>query len=130
MQTNLPAIAGYSSTGLFARATLPMLAKAVRSRNLASYSLGNILLNNTGNVIHSIYVFQLPQGPIWILHSYNLLSTALMLVWYLRYEGWPQQWRPGGENAKHGSCHHSVARRRREPDRYDRHRPGFKERGE
>jgi hypothetical protein len=71
-----------------------MLAKAFRTKNLASYSLGNILLSNVGNIIYSIYVFQLPPGPIWFLHSYNLLSTGLMLVWYLRYEGWPQQPRP------------------------------------
>ena len=89
MQTNLPTIAGFISTGLFAFGTLPMLVKAFRTRNLASYSLGNILLSNVGNLIYAIYVFNLPPGPIWFLHGYNLLSTSLMLVWYLRYEGWP-----------------------------------------
>ena len=62
-----------------------MLVKAARTRDLSSYSLGNILLSNLGNLIHSIYVFHLPAGPIWALHSFHLLSTALMLVWYLRY---------------------------------------------
>jgi uncharacterized protein with PQ loop repeat len=93
METNLPTIAGFISTGLFALGTLPMLAKAFRTKNLASYSLGNILLSNVGNLIYSIYVFQLPRGPIWFLHSYYLLSTGLMLVWYLRYEGLPHQLR-------------------------------------
>jgi hypothetical protein len=35
-------------------------------------------------VIHSVYVFHLPAGPVWVLHSFYVLSTALMLVWYLR----------------------------------------------
>ena len=93
METNLPNIAGFISTGLFAVGTLPMLSKAFRSKNLASYSLGNILLSNVGNIIYSVYVFQLPLGPIWFLYLYNLVSTGLMLVWYLKYEGLPQRTR-------------------------------------
>lgn len=89
METTLPTIAGFISTGLFAVGTLPMLLKALRTRSLASYSLSNILMSNVGNIIYSFYVFSLPPGPIWFLHSYYLISTALMLVWYLRYEGWP-----------------------------------------
>lgn len=94
METTLPTIAGFISTALFALGTLPMLVKASRTRNLASYSLGNIVLSNVGNVIYSLYVFNLPAGPIWFLHSYYLLSTGLMLLWYLRYEGWPELPRP------------------------------------
>ncbi len=89
MDIDLPVIAGTISTTIFAISTLPMLLKAFRTRDLRSYSLGNMLLANTGNVIHSIYVFHLPAGPIWALHSFYLLTTALMLIWYLRY-----QWRP------------------------------------
>lgn len=88
METNLATIAGFISTALFTLGTLPMLAKAYRTRNLSSYSLGNILMSNVGNIIFAIYVFQLPPGPIWFSHGYNLLTTGLMLVWYLRYEGW------------------------------------------
>lgn len=87
METNLPTIAGFISTGLFAVGTLPMLTKAFRTKNLASYSLGNILMSSVGNVIYSIYVFNLPVGPVWFLHSYNLVTTGMMLVWYLQYEG-------------------------------------------
>ena len=93
MEISLATIAGFISTALFTLGTLPMLAKAFRTRNLASYSIGNILLSNVGNFINSIYVFQLPPGPIWFLHSYNLLSTGLMLVWYLKYEGFPHRLR-------------------------------------
>lgn len=93
METNLATIAGFISTALFVLGTLPMLTKAFRTKNLASYSLGNILLNNVGNIIHSVYVFQLPPGPIWFLHSFYLISTGLMLVWYLQYEGKTQRLR-------------------------------------
>ena len=62
-----------------------MLVKAYRSRDLSSYSLGNIGLANLGNAVHSVYVFSLPPGPIWALHSFYLVSSGLMLGWYLRY---------------------------------------------
>jgi hypothetical protein len=58
--------------------------KAARTRELRSYSLSNLLLSNAGNVIHSFYVFHLPVGPLWVLHTFYLITTALMLVWYLR----------------------------------------------
>jgi uncharacterized protein with PQ loop repeat len=93
MEINLPTIAGFISTALFSLGTLPMLTKAFRTKNLASYSLGNILMSNVGNFIYAIYVIHLPLGPIWFLHGYNLLSTGLMLVWYLKYEGLPLEWR-------------------------------------
>lgn len=86
---NLPIIAGMISTIFFASGELPMLVKAYRTKNLRSYSLGNILFANMGNAIYSIYVFHLPPGPIWALHSFYMTSTILMLFWYLRYE-----WRP------------------------------------
>ena len=93
METNLPVIAGAISTTIFAFSTLPMLFKAFQTKDLRSYSMGNILLSNVGNVVHSVYVFSLPAGPIWLLHSFYLLTTALMLLWYLRYE-----WRPGRQD--------------------------------
>jgi hypothetical protein len=85
MNSTLPILAGIVSTIIFASSTLPMLRKAAVTKDLASYSLGNIGLANVGNLVHSIYVFSLPVGPIWALHSFYLMSTALMLFWYLRY---------------------------------------------
>jgi uncharacterized protein with PQ loop repeat len=85
METNLPVIAGTISTTIFVLSTLPMLLKAFQTKDLTSYSLGNILLANVGNVVHSVYVFSLPLGPIWLLHSFYLVTTGLMLYWYLRY---------------------------------------------
>ncbi len=96
METSLPTIAGFISTGLFTAGSLPMLSKAFRTRNLASYSLGNIVLGNVGNVIYSLYVFHLPPGPIWFLHSFNLLTTGLMLFWYIKYERGPRHERSSG----------------------------------
>jgi hypothetical protein len=73
------------STVLFALGMLPMLVKAARTRDLASYSLGNLVLSNVANAVHSIYVFHLPAGPIWVLHLAYVLASALMLAWWLRY---------------------------------------------
>lgn len=89
--TSLPVLAGITSTVIFAASALPMLVKAWRTRDLASYSRGNIVLSNVGNAVHSIYVFALPAGPIWLLHSFYVVSSALMLIWSLTY----------GDNARH-----------------------------
>jgi uncharacterized protein with PQ loop repeat len=100
MILSLPVLAGTISTTIFALSALPMLLKAFQTKDLSSYSLANMLLSNVGNVVHSIYVFHLPPGPIWVLHSFYLVTTGLMLIWYLRY-----QWRPGGRVdrlAEHG----------------------------
>lgn len=85
MSGTLALLAGTASTVIFALSALPMLIKAGRTKDLGSYSLGNIVLANIGNVIYSIYVFQLPAGPVWVLHSFYVMSSALMLVWYVRY---------------------------------------------
>ncbi|GKV71519.1 hypothetical protein AB0N33_18545 [Pseudarthrobacter oxydans] len=82
---NLPVLAGTVSTVLFAAGMFPMLVKAARTKDLASYSLGNLVLSNLANAVHSIYVFNLPAGPIWVLHLAYALASALMLAGWLRY---------------------------------------------
>ncbi len=82
---SLSVLAGTVSTTIFVISYLPMLVKALRTRDLRSYSSSHLVLGNVGNGVHSLYVFSLPPGPIWALHSFYLVSTALMLVWYLRY---------------------------------------------
>ena len=62
-----------------------MLIKAARTKELSSYSRGNLVLANVGNAVHSIYVVQLPAGPIWALHTFYVVTSGLMLVWHLRY---------------------------------------------
>lgn len=82
---NVPMLAGIVSTTIFAVSLLPMVVKAGRTKNLASYSASNIVLSNVGNAVHSVYVFSMPVGPIWLLHSFYLVSSALMLLWYVQY---------------------------------------------
>jgi len=80
-------LAGSFSTALFVGSYLPMLVKAARTRDLDSYSRGQLVLATVGNAINSLYVFSLPLGPIWFLHLFNLVCTLLMLVWHLQYAG-------------------------------------------
>ena len=84
---DLAVFAGVLSTGLFAMSYLPMLVKAVRTKDLSSYSFGNLAVTNLGNVVYSFYVFSLPFGPIWFLHSFYLVACGLMLGWFLHYGG-------------------------------------------
>lgn len=85
MESGLPVVAGSVSTAIFVASTVPMLVKARRTKDLASYSLGNIALANLGNLIHAVYVFSLPLGPVWALHGFHLGASGLMLFWYLRH---------------------------------------------
>jgi hypothetical protein len=85
MALDLAVVAGSVSTAVFAGSMLPMVAKALRTRDLASYSVPSLLLSNAGNVVHSVYVFSLPAGPIWALHTFYLVVTALMLALALRH---------------------------------------------
>ncbi|NYE38045.1 putative membrane protein [Nocardioides cavernae] len=78
-------IAGTFSTALFVLSYLPMLVKAARTRDLDSYSRGQLVLATVGNVVNSVYVVSLPVGPVWFLHGFNLTCTVLMLAWHLRY---------------------------------------------
>jgi hypothetical protein len=87
MDSSIPLLAGTISTVVFACSAMPMLRKAAVTKDLSSYSLGNIVLANLGNVVHSVYVFHLPIGPIWVLHGFYLVSSALMLFWYVRFAG-------------------------------------------
>jgi hypothetical protein len=92
--SSFPFLAGVLATTIFALSTLPMLRKARRTRDLASYSLGNIALATAGNLVQTVYVLSLPPGPIWALHAYQLATTGLMLGWYLRYQGAHRARRP------------------------------------
>jgi hypothetical protein len=89
MSSSVPVLAGSVSTAIFIASTLPMLLKAGRTKDLASYSLGNIVLANIGNLTYAVYVFSLPMGPVWALHGFHLCATGLMLFWYVRHAGRP-----------------------------------------
>ncbi len=81
---SIPVLAGITSTVIFAGSMLPMLAKAYRTRDLSSYSRGNLVMANIGNAVHSLYVYALPPGPIWALHGFYTVTSALMLLGFLR----------------------------------------------
>ena len=86
-----------------------MLIKAVRTKELSSYSRGNLVLANAGNAVHSFYVFQLPPGPIWALHTFYVVTSGLMLFWHLRYVRHSS--RQDGSQPFTGGSHDDRARR-------------------
>jgi hypothetical protein len=71
---------------MFVSSNFPMLFRAFKTQDLRSYSLTHIALSNLGNLIHWIYIASLPVGPIWFLHGFFTVTTALMLLCYLRYQ--------------------------------------------
>lgn len=79
-------LAGFASTAIFASSKVPMLAKALRTRDLHSYSIGHMGLGATGNLTYWIYVVSLPVGPIWLLQGFFTLADLLMLSFYFVYE--------------------------------------------
>lgn len=85
MSSTLAITAGAIATVTFALSALPMLGKALRTRDVSSYSRTNLVLANVGNLLYSVYVFDLPPGPIWLLHGFYLVSSALMLLWSLLF---------------------------------------------
>ena len=74
-------LAGSVSTVVFIASYLPMLVKAARTKDLASYSVGNLVLANVGNLVYAIYVFSLPVGPIWALHSFYTVESSRCWIW-------------------------------------------------
>lgn len=80
-------IAGAVSSFMFISSHVPMLLKAFRTRDLRSYSLLYLVLVNAGNLLYWLYVINLPLGPIWLMHSFYTLSSALLLGMYLFLAG-------------------------------------------
>lgn len=78
-------LAGSASTTLFVVSYLPMLIRAIRTRDLRSYSRSSLVIANVGNVVQAGYVISLPAGPLWFLHGFYLVASALMLGLHLRH---------------------------------------------
>ena len=102
MSSSVPILAGSVSTAIFIASTLPMLVKAGRTKDLASYSLGNIVLANIGNLTYAVYVLSLPIGPVGRYTGFRLCATGLMLFWYVRHVGQPHS-PPNGPRTRHGA---------------------------
>ena len=78
---NAVTVAGVISTLLFLGSNLPMVVRAARTRDLRSYSRGNLVMTNVGNAVYTVYVLSLPAGPIWLLHLvYTAVSAFMLLV--------------------------------------------------
>ena len=82
-------VAGSLAGLIFAAGSVDMLVKAWRTKDLRSYSLGQIVLNNIGNLFYWLYVISLPFGPIYFMHGFFTLVSLLMLVWYFLYRTAP-----------------------------------------
>ncbi|MFC7485970.1 hypothetical protein ACOCJ7_05530 [Knoellia sp. CPCC 206453] len=87
MWTLIATSAGVVATAIFVAATLPMLIKARRTKDLASYSGANLVMANAGNTVQTLYLTIVPPGPLWALHAFNTTASALMLAWWLRHRG-------------------------------------------
>ena len=74
---------------------------------------------NVGNLFYSFYVFNLPPGPIWVLHTFYLASSALMLLWSCAM-------RPSADSTRSTDTKESAMRtnQRAHRDRDHRRRPG------
>lgn len=79
-------VAGFSSTLILVSSKIPMLMKAFKSKDMVSYSLGHIVLSNTGNLMYWLYVISLPVGPIWFLQGFFTITDILMLLCCVRYQ--------------------------------------------
>ncbi len=82
-------VAGSVAGLIFAAGSFDMLVKAWRTKDLRSYSLGQIVLNNIGNLFYWLYVMSLPFGPIYFMHGFFTLVSLLMLIWYFGYQTAP-----------------------------------------
>jgi uncharacterized protein with PQ loop repeat len=83
-------IAGSIAGFIFAAASFNMLVKAWRTKDLSSYSPGQLVLNNVGNLFYWLYVTSLPLGPIYFMHGFFTLASLLMLAWYFVYRADPR----------------------------------------
>lgn len=82
-------VAGSLAGLIFAAASWNMLVKAWRTKDLRSYSLGQIVLNNVGGLFYWLYVISLPFGPIYFMHGFFTLVSLLMLILYFAYRKAP-----------------------------------------
>ena len=86
---NTATIAGIASTLIFAGSTLPMVARAVRTRDVSSYSRSHLFMTNAGNAVHSMYIASLPPGPVWLLHGMYSGVSAFMFAAHVRWSPAP-----------------------------------------
>jgi uncharacterized protein with PQ loop repeat len=79
-------MAGFTSSMIFVAGNMPMLYKVMKTKDMRSYSLGQIILGNVGNSVYWLYVRSLPMGPVWFLQAFFSSVSAIMLFSYLYFE--------------------------------------------
>lgn len=87
---HLQLIAGSVSSLIFITGTLNMVVKAWLTKDMASYSISALVLNNIGNLIYWLYIVSLPLGPIYLLHGFYTVTTIFLLAWALLYRHRPE----------------------------------------
>ena len=90
--SQLQLLAGSLSSLIFVSSNFPMLWKVLKTRDVKSYSLGQIILRNLGNLVYWIYVASLPVGPVWYLQGFFTFSGLILLACYLKFDvkKWPK----------------------------------------
>ena len=79
--TDVAVIAGSVSTVVFVASYLPMLLKAVRSKDLSSYSASNLILANAGTWC-TRSTSSACRRTVWVLHTLSdrQLADAVLVV--------------------------------------------------
>ena len=76
----LQVLVGYLCTSIFMLSRVPMLLKAIHTRDLRSYSPAHLLMSTCANLLFWIYVVGLPIGPVWILQIFFTITDVTMLA--------------------------------------------------
>lgn len=99
--------AGSFSSLIFIFANITMLAKVWRTKDVDSFSLTMVVLNNVGNIVYWLYVSSLPIGPIWFTHTFYTVSTLMLLAWCLKYRGKRDYFRKDNARRDYGDLTHT-----------------------
>ena len=89
MKIDLPQIAGLVAGVFFVVAQGPMLIKALRTKDLKSYSPAFLVIAAVGNILYWPYILTLPFGAAFFIHIFMSLSTWLMLFFWWK---WRKTW--------------------------------------
>ncbi len=108
---NAATMAGIASTLVFLASNLPMVVRAARTRDLSSYSRGNLVMVNAGNAAYTLYVISLPVGPIWVLHLVYSAASAFMLAAHLCWADTRPAGAPSGRSQAQSAVAASEAKR-------------------
>lgn len=79
MGATLPILAGMVSRPFSPGACCPCFSRRPARANCPRTASETSPSPTFGNAVHTVYVFHLPPGPIWFLHSFYVVSSALML---------------------------------------------------